>query len=223
MIDLVGGLADLEGRDAALHRRSRNAHPRGLSAHSALFPLLRLVWLRPAGCRRAEGLRAAEGGLGPAFRRACLGRTEKAAVGARSVARAALDAAGRRAVTGAAGKREMGHRRHPRAGRRPSATSAGCPIRCSGWRRSFRRTPSGMSKLAERLKLSNAETGAPSGVGRGRQDQRYHHRGRTGQERSIAATTQGSSTDCASRWPRRGAALSRIPSIDRSRRVLAAC
>ena len=31
---------------AALHRRCRSAHPRGLSAHPALLPLLRLVWYR---------------------------------------------------------------------------------------------------------------------------------------------------------------------------------
>ena len=64
---------------AALHRRCRDAHPRGLSAHPALLPLLRLVWLRPAGCRGAEGLRAAEGRARPAVGRAGLGGAEEAA------------------------------------------------------------------------------------------------------------------------------------------------
>ena len=37
VVDLVGGLADLRKPHAALHRRRRDAHPRGLSCASCAF------------------------------------------------------------------------------------------------------------------------------------------------------------------------------------------
>ena len=154
VIDLVGGLADLDSRTHPLHRRCRDAHPRGLSAHPALLPLLRLVRRRPAGCRRAEGLRAAQGRARPAVGRACLGGAEEAAVGARSVARAAVDAAGRRADAHPAGKREMGHRRSSIRSPRPRPISAGRPIRCSRLEAIVPPDAERMRTLAERLKLS---------------------------------------------------------------------
>ena len=82
------------------------------------------------------------------------------------VARAAVDAAGRRADQGAAGKREMGHRRHPRRWSRPK--------RDLGWaadpllRLEAIVPPDAerMAALAERLKLSNAEARAAAATGR---------------------------------------------------------
>ena len=65
VVDLVGGLADLEAARSASSARPRLRIREDYPAHPALLPLLRLVRRRPAGCRRAEGLRAAEGGSRP--------------------------------------------------------------------------------------------------------------------------------------------------------------
>ena len=126
-----------------LHRRCRDAHPRGFPAHPALLPLLRLVRRRPARRRRAEGLRAAEGRARPAVGRARLDGAEEAAVGARPVARAAVDAAGGRADARSCRKARNGASTSSIRWSRPRPISAGRPIRCCGSRRWCRPTPSG--------------------------------------------------------------------------------
>ncbi len=108
MVDLVGGLADLESRTL---RFIGDAETRIREDYLRILRFFRFfAWYGygPARRRGAESLRPAEGWAGAAVGRTGLGGVEEAAFGARSVARAALDAAGRRADQGAAGKREVG-------------------------------------------------------------------------------------------------------------------
>ncbi len=116
VVDLVGGLADLESRTL---RFIGDAETRIREDYLRILRFFRFfAWYgdgRP-DADGAEGLRAAEGRARPAFGRARLGGAEEAARRARSVAGAVVDAPGGRADARAAREREMGHRRHPRAG-----------------------------------------------------------------------------------------------------------
>ena len=79
VLDPLGGLADLRAGRVRFIGRRRGPHPRGLSSHPALLPLLRLVRRRAPRSGRAEGLRAAEIRDRDALGRARLGGAEAAA------------------------------------------------------------------------------------------------------------------------------------------------
>ena len=143
VVDLVGGLADLDSRTI---RFIGDAEMRIREDFLRILRFFRFFAWYGAGrpdADGAEGLRAAEGRSRPTVGRARLDGTEEAAVGARSVARAAVDAAGQRADAHPAGKREMGHRPHPsaRQGRGRSRLAARSAARAS--KRWCRPMPSG--------------------------------------------------------------------------------
>ena len=127
VVDLVGGIADIEARRL---RFIGDAEARIREDYLRILRFFRFFAWYGEGRPDAEGLKACarlKEGLGTAFGRARLVRTEEAFVGARPVAGAALDAAGRCADRRAAGKREMGHRCHPWAdqGREGSGLDGG--------------------------------------------------------------------------------------------------
>ena len=167
VVDLVGGLADLESRTV---RFIGDAETRIREDYLRILRFFRFFAWYGAGrpdAEGAEGLRAAEGRARPAVGRARLGRAEEAAVGARPVAGAAVDAAGGRADADPAGKREVGHRPHPSAGRgRGRSRLAGR----SAARLEAIVPPDAarMRALAERLEAVDGRGGAAEDVGVGR-------------------------------------------------------
>ena len=132
------------GAARALHRRSRPAHRRGLSAHPALLPLPRRLWRRRARCRRARRLHRGARGPRRAFARARAHGDAQAPAGDPRGADAGGDDGSGAARSGArrrAAARELRQHDQARSGVRARARSGPPPRRARAC--SSSKTPTG--------------------------------------------------------------------------------
>ena len=172
VIDLVGGIADLESRTI---RFIGDADMRIREDFLRILRFFRFFAWYGAGRPDAAGLKACarlKEGLDLLVGRARLDGAEETAVGVGSFARAVVDASGRRADARAAGKREMGHRPHPPPCQGRSRSRLAC--RSAAAARSLaaarRRSHEGARRTAEAVdRRSRAAEGMGAAAGHRRQ------------------------------------------------------
>ncbi len=143
VVDLVGGLGDIEKRNIRFIGDAATRIAEDYLRILRFFRFFCSLRLRPARCRRTAGLFGGAFEARYTFVRKGLVRTSQAACCRRSGPGAALDAAGFRCSAKSCRRRRNGASTPSRDWSLPKRRSAGSPIRFCGSLRSFRPMPKG--------------------------------------------------------------------------------